>query len=135
MSKKVVLGVSGGLDTSYCVKYFTDEKGYDVHAVTVNTGGFDEDETTVLKEKVLALGAKTYKIIDASKTYYEQAIRYMIYGNILKNGTYPLSVSSERMTQAKAMAEYAVEVGADAIAHGSTGAGNDQIRFDMTLER
>ncbi len=133
MSKKVVLGFSGGLDTSYCVKYFTEEKGYEVHTVMVNTGGFDEDESKALKEKALRLGATSHKNIDVSKTYYEQAIKYLVFGNVLKNGTYPISVSSERMSQAVAIAEYALELEADAVAHGSTGAGNDQIRFDMTF--
>src|SRR5699024_10310610 len=131
MSKKVILGFSGGLDTSYCVKYFTEEKGYEVHTVTVNTGGFDNRESKELEDKALDLGAKTHKNIDVSKVYYENAIKYLVFGNVLKNGTYPISVSSERMTQAKAMAEYALTLNADAIAHGSTGAGNDQIRFDM----
>lgn len=133
MKKKVVLGFSGGLDTSYCVKYFTEEKGFEVHTITINTGGFDENELIALKEKSLKLGASTHKNVDASKVYYDQTIRYLIYGNVLKNGTYPLSVSAERMTQAEAMAEYALELKADAIAHGSTGAGNDQVRFDMTF--
>src|SRR5699024_11015530 len=123
MSKKVILGFSGGLDTSYCVKYFTEDKGYEVHTVTVNTGGFDEEEAKMLEEKALSLGAKSHKNIDVSKIYYEHAIKYLVFGNVLKNGTYPISVSSERMTQAQAMAEYALTLDADAIAHGSTGAG------------
>lgn len=133
MSKKVVLGFSGGLDTSYCVKYFTEEKGYEVYTIIINTGGFSEEELKGLKEKALKLGAKAHKAVDASRLYYDQTIRYLIYGNILKNGTYPLSVSSERMVQAKEIAEYAKEIKADAVAHGSTGAGNDQVRFDMTF--
>ncbi len=133
MSKKVVLGFSGGLDTSYCVKYLTEEKGFEVHTITINTGGFNESELVGLKNKALELGAKTHKNVDASQSYYEQTIRFLIYGNILKNGTYPLSVSAERMTQARSMARHATELKADAVAHGSTGAGNDQVRFDMTF--
>lgn len=133
MSKKIVLGFSGGLDTSYCVKYLTDEKGFEVHTITINTGGFDENELISLKDKALSLGAKTHNNVDASHIYYDQTIRYLVYGNILKNGTYPLSVSAERMTQARAMAEHALALQADAVAHGSTGAGNDQVRFDMTF--
>lgn len=133
MSKKVVLGFSGGLDTSYCVKYLTDEKGFEVHTITINTGGFEENELASLRNKALELGAKTHKNVDASQSYYDQTIRFLVYGNILKNGTYPLSVSAERMTQARSMAMHAVELKADAVAHGSTGAGNDQVRFDMTF--
>ncbi len=133
MSKKVVLGFSGGLDTSYCVKYLTDEKGFEVHTITINTGGFEENELAGLRNKALELGAKTHKNVDASQSYYDQTIRFLVYGNILKNGTYPLSVSAERMTQARSMAMHAVELKADAVAHGSTGAGNDQVRFDMTF--
>ena len=133
MSKKIVLGFSGGLDTSYCVKYLTEEKGFEVYTITINTGGFDEKELSGLQAKALALGAKTHKNIDASRSYYDHTIRYLVYGNILKNGTYPLSVSAERMVQAKEMAQYALEIQADAVAHGSTGAGNDQVRFDMTF--
>ncbi len=133
MSKKVVLGFSGGLDTSYCVKYLTEEKGYEVYTIIINTGGFSKNELNSLREKALQLGAKAHKEIDASEVYYDQTIRYLVYGNILKNGTYPLSVSSERMVQAKEIAKYAQEIKADAVAHGSTGAGNDQVRFDMTF--
>ena len=132
-NKKVVLAYSGGLDTSYCVKYLTQEKGYEVHALTVNTGGFDASESKALEEKAYALGASSYKIVDAVPRFYEQCIKYLIYGNILKNNTYPLSVSAERMFQALEVALYANEIGADALAHGSTGAGNDQVRFDLAF--
>ena len=129
--KKVVLGFSGGLDTSYCVKYLTEEKGYDVHSIIVNTGGFTEDELKKIEEHAYNLGVKTHVTVDAVKGYYERIIKYLIYGNVLKNNTYPLSVSAERLSQALHIAEHAKKLNADAVAHGSTGAGNDQVRFDM----
>ncbi|MCD2423172.1 argininosuccinate synthase [Niabella pedocola] len=133
MAKKVVLGFSGGLDTSFCVKYLTEEKGYEVHSIIVNTGGFSEDELKKIEEHAKKLGVKSHKTVDAVKNYYESIIRYLIYGNVLKNNTYPLSVSAERLSQALHIASYARELNADAIAHGSTGAGNDQVRFDMVF--
>ncbi|WP_018627818.1 argininosuccinate synthase [Niabella aurantiaca] len=133
MAKKVVLGFSGGLDTSFCVKYFTEEKGYEVHSIIVNTGGFSEDELKKIEEHAKKLGVKSHKTVDAVKNYYDSIIRYLIYGNVLKNNTYPLSVSAERLSQALHIANYAKEIHADAIAHGSTGAGNDQVRFDMVF--
>ncbi|HEX5552212.1 MAG TPA: argininosuccinate synthase domain-containing protein [Chitinophagaceae bacterium] len=129
--KKVVLGFSGGLDTSYCVKYLTDEKGYEVHSVIVDTGGFSSDELKEIEKKAYDLGVKSHQTVNAVGDYYHHVIRYLIFGNVLKNNTYPLSVSAERMSQAMAIAAYAREVNADAVAHGSTGAGNDQVRFDM----
>lgn len=129
--KKVVLGFSGGLDTSYCVKYLSEEKGYEVHSVIVNTGGFTAEELQEIEKRAYSLGVKSHKTVDAVRSYYDKVIRYLIFGNVLKNNTYPLSVSAERMSQALAIAEYVKEVGADAVAHGSTGAGNDQVRFDM----
>ncbi|QJB42159.1 argininosuccinate synthase [Chitinophaga oryzae] len=131
--KKVVLGFSGGLDTSYCVKYLTEEKGYEVHSVIVNTGGFSEEELVEIEKRAYNLGVKSHKTVDAVRSYYDGVIKYLIFGNVLKNNTYPLSVSAERMSQALAIAEYVKEVGADAVAHGSTGAGNDQVRFDMVF--
>ncbi|PUZ29561.1 argininosuccinate synthase [Chitinophaga parva] len=131
MMKKVVLGFSGGLDTSYCVKYLTEEKGYEVHSIIVNTGGFTKEELEETEKRAYKLGVKTHKTVDAVKSYYDKVIKYLIFGNVLKNNTYPLSVSAERMSQALAIADYVKEVGADAVAHGSTGAGNDQVRFDM----
>lgn len=131
--KKVVLGFSGGLDTSYCVKYLTEEKGYEVHSIIVDTGGFSPEELAEIEKKAYALGVKSHKAADAVKDYYDKVIRFLIYGNVLKNNTYPLSVSAERMSQAMAIAAYAKEIGADAVAHGSTGAGNDQVRFDMVF--
>lgn len=129
--KKVVLGFSGGLDTSYCVKYLTEEKGYEVHSVIVNTGGFSEEELQEIEKRAYNLGVKSHKTVNAVRSYYDSVIKYLIFGNVLKNNTYPLSVSAERMSQALAIGEYVREVGADAVAHGSTGAGNDQVRFDM----
>lgn len=131
--KKVVLAFSGGLDTSYCVKYLSEEKGFEVHTLTVNTGGFDEAELRAIEQRAKSLGVASHKTAEETRNYYDSVIRYLIYGNVLKNNTYPLSVSAERMSQALATANYARELGADAVAHGSTGAGNDQVRFDMIL--
>lgn len=131
MSKKVVLGFSGGLDTTYCVKYLTEEKGYEVHSIIVNTGGFSEEELKQIEAHAYSLGVVSHKSVNAVKSYYDSIIKYLIYGNVLKNNTYPLSVSAERLSQALHIADYAEELQADAVAHGSTGAGNDQVRFDM----
>jgi argininosuccinate synthase len=132
--KKVVLAFSGGLDTSYCAVYLTKELGYEVHTLTVNTGGFAEKELQEIEKRALSLGVKSHKAIEETKNYYEKVIKYLVFGNVLKNGTYPLSVSAERMSQALAAANYAREIKADAVAHGSTGAGNDQVRFDMVIQ-
>ena len=129
--KKIVLGFSGGLDTTYCVKYLTEEKGYEVHSIIVNTGGFTDDELKKIEAHAYKLGVKTHTTIDAVKGYYDQIIKYLIYGNCLKNNTYPLSVSAERLSQALHIAEHVIKLNAKAVAHGSTGAGNDQVRFDM----
>jgi argininosuccinate synthase len=131
--KKLVLAYSGGLDTSYCIKSLS-LNGYEVHAVSVNTGGFDTAETTQLAEKAMALGAASYTPIDAVATFYDKIVKYLIFGNVLKNNTYPLSVSAERVIQAVAIAEHAQKIDAQCIAHGSTGAGNDQVRFDMIFQ-
>lgn len=133
-TKKVVLAFSGGLDTSYCAKYLTETLGYEVHAVTVNTGGFDANDAVELQEKAEKLGLASYRFLDASEKYYNDCVKYLIFGNVLKNNTYPLSVSAERTIQAQTIAEAAIELGADAIAHGSTGAGNDQVRFDLMFQ-
>ena len=129
--KKIVLGFSGGLDTTYCVKYLTEEKGYEVHSIIVNTGGFSEDELTKIEAHAYKLGVKTHTPVDAVKGYYDRIIKYLIFGNCLKNNTYPLSVSAERLSQALHIAEHVKKLDAKAVAHGSTGAGNDQVRFDM----
>jgi argininosuccinate synthase len=131
MKKKVVVAFSGGLDTSYCVKYLSDDLGFEVHTITVNTGGFDAEEVKAIEQRAKNLGVTSHKTVDETKNYYDKVIRYLVYGNVLKNNTYPLSVSAERMSQALATAIYAKELKADAVAHGSTGAGNDQVRFDM----
>ena len=131
--KKLVLAYSGGLDTSYCIKSLS-QSGYEVHAVSVNTGGFDKTETEKLAEKANALGAASYTPIDAVSDFYEKIVKYLVFGNVLKNNTYPLSVSAERVIQAVAIAEYAQKIDAQYIAHGSTGAGNDQVRFDMIFQ-
>ena len=132
--KKVVLAFSGGLDTSFCIKYLTLEKGMEVHALTVNTGGFSAEEIDVLRGRALTLGAASFKAIDAVPFYYDKCIRYLVYGNVLRNNTYPLSVSAERVFQALEAAQYAQLIGAQAVAHGSTGAGNDQVRFDLAFQ-
>lgn len=131
--KKVVVAFSGGLDTSYTVMYLAKEKGYEVYAACANTGGFSEEQLKANEENAYKLGAVEYVTLDVTREYYDKSLRYMIYGNVLRNGTYPISVSSERIFQGMAIARYAKEIGADAIAHGSTGAGNDQVRFDMTF--
>jgi argininosuccinate synthase len=131
MNKKVVIGFSGGLDTSYCVKYFTDELNYEVHSIIVNTGGFSKEELEQIEKHAKALGVASHTTVDATKSYYENIVKYLIFGNVLKNNTYPLSVSAERVSQALHIAEHVKKIGADAVAHGSTGAGNDQVRFDM----
>ena len=133
-NNKVVLAYSGGLDTSYCVKYLTIEKQFEVHSAIVNTGGFTENELKGIEDKAFQLGATSHTTLEETKTYYESIIKYLIFGNVLKNNTYPLSVSAERIHQAIALAKYAKSIGATAVAHGSTGAGNDQVRFDSTFQ-
>ena len=134
MKQKVVLAFSGGLDTSFCVPYLKNEKGLEVHTVMVNTGGFTEEEAKRIEERALNLGAASHTTIDAVETYYNKGIKYLIFGNILKNATYPLSVSSERVFQALEVLKLVKKLGADYVAHGSTGAGNDQVRFDLVFE-
>lgn len=134
MKEKVLLAFSGGLDTSFCAMYLAKEKGYEVHTAVANTGGFSEEDLKVIEDKAMRLGAKTHTAIDVTKEYYEKSIKYMVFGNVLRNGTYPISVSSERIFQAIATIKHAKAIGADYVAHGSTGAGNDQVRFDLTFE-
>ena len=131
--KKVVVAFSGGLDTSYTVMYLAKEKGFEVHAACANTGGFSAQQLKANEENAYKLGATKYVTLDVTKEYYDKSLKYMVWGNVLRNGTYPISVSSERIFQGMAIAKYARQIGADAIAHGSTGAGNDQVRFDMTF--
>src|SRR3546814_25725 len=129
--KKVVLAFSGGLDTSFCCIYLTKDRGLEVHSVIVNTGGFSAEELEQIEKRAYALGVKSHAVVDETQNYYDSSIKYLIFGNVLKNATYPLSVSAERVSQATAIANYAKEIGAEYVAHGSTGAGNDQVRFDM----
>lgn len=133
MPQSLVLGFSGGLDTSFCVKYLTEEKGFDVHSIIVNTGGFTSDELQQVEQHAYNLGVKTHTTVDAVKSYYDSIIKFLVYGNVLKNNTYPLSVSAERLSQALHIAEHVKKLQAAAVAHGSTGAGNDQVRFDMVF--
>ena len=134
MKEKVVLAFSGGLDTSFCAKYLSEEKGYDVYTAVANTGGFSEKDLKLIEDKAYRLGAVNHVALDVTQEYYEKSIKYMVFGNVLRNGTYPISVSSERIFQAIAIINYAKEIGADYVAHGSTGAGNDQVRFDLTFD-
>ncbi|NNC70097.1 MAG: argininosuccinate synthase, partial [Flavobacteriaceae bacterium] len=132
--KKLVLAYSGGLDTSYCAVHLSKDLGFEVHAVSVNTGGFTNDEIKTIGTKALQMGASSYKNIDAIDYYYQKVIKNLVFGNVLKNNTYPLSVSAERIVQAIKIIEYAKSIKAEYIAHGSTGAGNDQVRFDMIFQ-
>ncbi len=131
MKNHVVLAFSGGLDTSYCVVYLTRVKKIPVHTVTVNTGGFSPDELKDLENRAMELGAEKHVNIDAVAEYYDNCLKYLVYGNVLRNNVYPLSVSAERVFQAQIVASYAIDSQAGYLAHGSTGAGNDQVRFDL----
>ncbi|MBC2837832.1 argininosuccinate synthase [Robiginitalea sp. SC105] len=132
--KKLVLAYSGGLDTSYCAHQLSQQEGYEVHAVTVNTGGFDAGQLSGIEARALELGATSYTAIDAVQTFYDKVVKYLIFGNVLRNNTYPLSVSAERIVQALEIVGHARKLGATHIAHGSTGAGNDQVRFDLIFQ-
>jgi argininosuccinate synthase len=131
--EKVVLAFSGGLDTSYCALYLSKVKNLEVHAVTVNTGGFSAEDVTKIEQQAVALGVTSFKLINETRQFYDKVLKYLIFGNVLKNNTYPLSVSAERIAQAVAVANYAKLIGANHVAHGSTGAGNDQVRFDLVF--
>ena len=133
MAKKIVLGFSGGLDTTFCAKYLSEDKGFEVHSIIVDTGGFSKEELTRIEAHARSLGVASHTTIRAVEGYYDSIIRYLIFGNVLKNNTYPLSVSAERLSQAMHIAEHVKKIGAEAVAHGSTGAGNDQVRFDMVF--
>lgn len=132
--KKVVLAYSGGLDTTFCALHLSKDLGYEVHAVLINTGGFSSQELSDIEKRAGSLGIASFRVLDVTTTYYEEVIKYLVFGNVLKNQTYPLSVSAERILQAKTLAEYAKSIGAKCVAHGSTGAGNDQVRFDMIFQ-
>jgi argininosuccinate synthase len=132
--KKIVLAYSGGLDTTFCALHLSQDLGYEVHAVIVNTGGFSVEELKAIEARATKLGVASFHILDVVEAYYQEVLKYLVFGNVLKNQTYPLSVSAERILQAKSLAEYAKSIGAKAVAHGSTGAGNDQVRFDMIFQ-
>ncbi|WP_291786508.1 argininosuccinate synthase domain-containing protein [Cecembia sp.] len=132
--KKVVLAYSGGLDTTFCALHLSKDLGYEVHAVLINTGGFSPEELLEIEQRANGLGIASFVILDVTHTYYQEVIKFLVFGNVLKNQTYPLSVSAERILQAKTLAEYVKKIGAKSIAHGSTGAGNDQVRFDMIFQ-
>lgn len=134
MSNKVVLAYSGGLDTTFCAIYLSKVKNLEIHALTVNTGGFSKEEIDQIAARAKSLGVATFECVDVTREYYESCIKYLIFGNVLKNATYPLSVSAERMVQAIAVANHVKKIGAGFVAHGSTGAGNDQVRFDMVFQ-
>jgi argininosuccinate synthase len=134
MNNKVVLAYSGGLDTTFCAIWLQRTKNLEVHALTVNTGGFSEEEVNKMETRARKLGVADFRCVDVTQEYYQSCIKYLLFGNVLKNGTYPLSVSAERMVQAVAVAKYVKEAGASSVAHGSTGAGNDQVRFDMVFQ-
>ena len=129
--EKIVLAFSGGLDTSSCVKYLSIEKDLEVHSVLVNTGGFSSSELDEIEQKAIDLGVAEHTTIDSTQDFYEKVLKYLIFGNVLKNSTYPLSVGAERVCQALAIADHTKKIEAKYIAHGSTGAGNDQVRFDL----
>ncbi len=132
--KKVLLALSGGLDTTFCAIYLSREKKMEVHSAIVNTGGFREDELQQVAQHASKLGIVSHEVLDITADYYNRCVRYMIFGNILKNRSYPLSVSSERTFQAIALVNHAKKMGFKYIAHGSTAAGNDQVRFDLVIQ-
>lgn len=132
MAKQVLLAFSGGLDTSFCVAHLR-EQGWSVNTVTVDTGGFSKEELARIEAASATLGAVSHRTVDARKTLFDGFLRYLVYGNVLRGQAYPLSVSAERVCQAEAVVATAKEMGVDALAHGSTGAGNDQVRFDVAF--
>ncbi|GAA5028552.1 argininosuccinate synthase [Marivirga lumbricoides] len=134
MNKKALVAFSGGLDTSYCVLQLSKVLDYEVHTITVNTGGFDPEEVAKIAQRANDLGSKSHKTVDVTQKFWDDCLKYLVFGNVLKNNTYPLSVSAERVFQALAIAHYAKEIGVNTVVHGSTGAGNDQVRFDMVLQ-
>jgi len=132
--KQVLLALSGGLDTSFCAVYLRGEKNMEVHSAIVNTGGFPQEELDRIEAHALRLGVASHQVLDVTAEYYNRCVRFMIFGNVLRNRSYPLSVSSERTFQAIALVEYARKKGFKYIAHGSTAAGNDQVRFDLVIQ-
>jgi argininosuccinate synthase len=132
--ERVLLALSGGLDTSFCAIYLAREKNMEVHSAIVDTGGFRESELEQIGQHAGRLGMVTHQVLDITADYYNRCLRYMIFGNILRNRSYPLSVSSERTFQAIALVNHAKKHGFKYIAHGSTAAGNDQVRFDLVIQ-
>ena len=133
MSAPIALAFSGGLDTSFCVPYLREETGRDVRTVTVDTGGFSDGEKAEIAARSAELGAAGHTLVDARADLWADVLRYLVMGDVLRGGVYPLCVGPERVVQARALAQAARAAGATAVAHGSTGAGNDQIRFDTAL--
>ncbi len=125
MKKKLVLAFSGGLDTTYCLKYLTEDRGFDVDTVIVDTGGFTKEELADIEKKAYELGVTKHTCVDQVGKYYQDCIKYMIFGNVLKNNTYPLSVSAERMFQALAIGEYPKSVKTESVYHVPNGHGKD----------
>ena len=131
--KTVVLAYSGGLDTSYCIPYLREKRGFDVVTVTVDTGGFSAEELAEIESRARKLGVVDHRTLDERQRVFDEYVSYLIKGNVLRGQVYPLAVAAERVVQAKTIAEQVIELGADAVAHGSTGAGNDQVRFDVAF--
>ena len=131
---RVLLAFSGGLDTTYCAVWLREARGFEVHTALVDTGGFSESELAETERRARDLGVASHATLRETERYYRDLIRYLVYGNALRGGVYPLCVSAERIHQATAIARYAAELGVDAVAHGSTGAGNDQVRFDLVFQ-
>ena len=133
MSKPIVLAFSGGLDTSFCVPWLRERYGCEVVTATVDTGGLDDAARARIEERALALGASKHYLIDGRATYFDETLRFLVMGNVLRGHVYPLCVGAERGLQARRVALLAHELGARGVAHGSTAAGNDQVRFEVAL--
>jgi argininosuccinate synthase len=133
MPETIVLAFSGGLDTSFCIPWLKERYGADVVTVTVDTGGLDDAARADLERRAVALGAVSHRLVDARRSFFDETLAYLVMGNVLRGNLYPLCVGAERSLQARVVAEVATELGARAVAHGSTAAGNDQVRFEVAL--